>query len=263
MYISFFKYQGTGNDFIIIDNRKFEFKAEASLIADLCDRRFGIGADGLILLQSEPGYDFRMIYYNSDGNESTMCGNGGRCIVYFAQKLGIIQNEAKFLAIDGEHTAIIRHQEERTAFVGLQMKDVAGIEKVGNDWVLDTGSPHYVKFVEQVSTFQVDTEGRAIRQSQPFLEKGINVNFVEKKNSRLQIRTYERGVEAETLSCGTGVTASALVAHFAGLISQTDIAIKTPGGELEVSFESNTKGHYSNVWLSGEVGLVFSGQIEI
>jgi diaminopimelate epimerase len=263
MYLNFHKYQGTGNDFILIDNRKGGFKAELSLIADLCDRRFGIGADGLIVLQPESGYDFRMHYYNSDGNESTMCGNGGRCIVLFAQKLGIIKDEAQFIAIDGEHKAIIRHQEERTAFVGLQMKDVAGIEAKDGNWVLDTGSPHYVKFVEQVSALDVNGEGKKIRQSDPFVEKGINVNFVERKSSRLHMRTYERGVEAETLSCGTGVTAAAIAAHYAELIKQTDIAIKTPGGELEVSFEANTKGSYSNVWLSGEVAWVFSGQIEI
>jgi diaminopimelate epimerase len=263
MQLTFHKYQGTGNDFILIDNRKGEFKAEASLIHDLCNRRFGIGADGLLVLQTEQGYDFRMYYYNSDGHESSMCGNGGRCIVFFAQKLGIIQDEAHFLAVDGRHRAVIRHRQERTAFIGLQMKDVEGVEEKDGNWILNTGSPHYVKFVEQISLIDVESEGKKIRQSEPFTEKGINVNFVEKRSSRLHVRTYERGVEAETLSCGTGVTASAIASHFAKLSTQTNVTIKTPGGELEVSFENHTKGTYSNVWLSGEVAWVFSGQIEI
>jgi len=183
--------------------------------------------------------------------------------VFFAQKLGIIQDEAHFLAVDGRHRAVIRHRQERTAFIGLQMKDVEGVEEKDGNWILNTGSPHYVKFVEQISLIDVESEGKKIRQSEPFTEKGINVNFVEKRSSRLHVRTYERGVEAETLSCGTGVTASAIASHFAKLSTQTNVTIKTPGGELEVSFENHTKGTYSNVWLSGEVAWVFSGQIEI
>ncbi len=263
MKIQFHKYQGTGNDFIVVDNRNSNFKINQSLIADLCNRKFGIGADGLILLQTEAGYDFRMVYFNADGRESSMCGNGGRCIVFFAQKLGIIKDEARFIAIDGEHKGVVRHQEEKSAFVGLEMKNVDKIKAVGDDWILDTGSPHYVRFVTSADAVNVEWDGEVVRNSEAYREEGINVNFVEKKSTRLYVRTFERGVEAETLSCGTGVVAAAIAAHHAEISKATAMLIKTPGGELEVSFESKVAGSYSNIWLSGPAVCVFSGEILI
>lgn len=206
--MQFYKYQGTGNDFIIIDNRDLKFnRSDNGLVAKLCHRRFGIGADGLMLLQNKTGYDFEMVYYNADGNQSSMCGNGGRCIVEFARTLGLVKEKTLFYAIDGEHEAVVKPN-----FVTLKMKDVNDVETNSDFYFLNTGSPHYVAFVNDLTNYDVVHEGKKIRYNNRFKADGTNVNFIEKIGGGLFVRTYERGVEDETYSCGTGVTAAALVA---------------------------------------------------
>ena len=255
----FYKYQGTGNDFILIDNRSFLFKNNTKTIEKLCDGKFGIGADGLILLENpkNPEEDFSMKYFNADGKESSMCGNGGRCIAAFAKELGLIETKARFSAIDGEHIAILEDETIR-----LKMMDVNGIEKVENAFFLNTGSPHYVVFTENIDAMDVKSEGAKIRYSKQFGEAGTNVNFVEVKENILSVRTYERGVEDETLSCGTGVVAVALAANFSGKTSSEKIVMETLGGNLSVNFEKSQNG-YKNIWLNGPAELVFKGEIEI
>lgn len=260
MLINFHKYQGTGNDFIIIDNRnrKFEHKDNA-LIAKLCDRRFGIGADGLMLLQTVEGYDFEMVYYNSDGNSSSMCGNGGRCIVEFARSLGLVKDKAFFLATDGEHEATINQ-----GYIGLKMNNVSKIEMGADYAFLNTGSPHYVAFVNDVENFNVVDKGKEIRYNNRFKTEGTNVNFVEKKYNELFVRTYERGVEDETFSCGTGVTAAALVASLKSVSTATDYCdIITKGGKLKVKFIKHSDNSFTNIWLEGPATFVFKGEIKI
>lgn len=258
--MQFHKFQGTGNDFIIIDNRNLGFnRADNALVAKLCDRRFGIGADGLMLLQNKISYDFEMVYYNSDGNESSMCGNGGRCIVEFARSLGLVKEKAHFFATDGEHEAIVNN-----GFVSLKMNDVKNIEMNAGFAFLNTGSPHYVKFVDDVNLFNVFEEGKKIRYSERFKEEGTNVNFVEKHNNELFVRTYERGVEGETLSCGTGVTAAALVASLRNVSTAQDYCdIITLGGNLLVKFNRNPDNSFTDVWLEGPATFVFKGEIMI
>ena len=254
MIIEFYKYQGTGNDFIMIDDREKEFDlTDNDLIAALCERRMGIGADGLILLREHDTLDFEMIYFNADGKESSMCGNGGRCIIAFAQMLEMIEDETTFMAIDGEHKGRLMDDG-----IYLQMQDVKKIEGVGDGLVLNTGSPHYIEMVDELDYIDVDKQGRKIRNSVPFKKDGINVNFVLDANE-LQVRTYERGVEAETLSCGTGVVATAIAMHYANCIEETLVNVKTKGGELTVSFEE-FNGSYRNIWLSGEASMVFAGE---
>ena len=254
MIIEFYKYQGTGNDFIMIDDREKEFDLKDNdLIAALCERRMGIGADGLILLREHGTLDFEMIYFNADGKESSMCGNGGRCIIAFAQMLEMTGNETTFMAIDGEHKGRLMDDG-----IYLQMQDVKKIEGVGDGLVLNTGSPHYIEMVDELDYIDVDKQGRKIRNSVPFKKDGINVNFVLDANE-LQVRTYERGVEAETLSCGTGVVATAIAMHYANCIEETLVNVKTKGGELTVSFEE-FNGGYRNIWLSGEASMVFAGE---
>ena len=254
MIIEFYKYQGTGNDFIMIDDREKEFDlTENDLIAALCERRMGIGADGLILLREHDTLDFEMIYFNADGKQSSMCGNGGRCIIAFAQMLEMTGNETTFMAIDGEHKGRLMDDG-----IYLQMQDVKKIEGVGDGLVLNTGSPHYIEMVDELDYIDVDKQGRKIRNSVPFKKDGINVNFVLDANE-LQVRTYERGVEAETLSCGTGVVATAIAMHYANCIEETLVNVKTKGGELTVSFEE-FNGGYRNIWLSGEASMVFAGE---
>ncbi|MDX2173517.1 MAG: diaminopimelate epimerase [Bacteroidota bacterium] len=258
MPIQFYKYQGTGNDFILIDNRKNEIELLPEQIKLLCDRRFGIGADGLMLLELEPGADFKMIYFNSDGNPSSMCGNGGRCITAFAKQLGLITNKAKFLAVDGFHEALIDENE----IVSLKMQDVKSIEIGADYFYLNTGSPHYVKIVNNIQNFEVVKHGKEIRYNSRFKEEGTNVNFVEKINDELFVRTYERGVEDETYSCGTGVTAAALVAALEGISnSKNNCIIKTLGGNLEVTFDKVLEQNFYNIWLKGPAQKVFEGTI--
>lgn len=260
MTVKFHKYQGTGNDFIMIDNRALGLnKQQNELVKKLCERRFGIGADGLILLQDKEGYDFEMVYFNSDGNESTMCGNGGRCLIKFANYLGVIMDTCKFLAIDGDHDGEVMPD----GTVSLKMKDVDEIENSGNDFVLNTGSPHYVSFVNEVQRLDVFSEARKIRYNTRFEKEGINVNFAEKKSaSEIFVRTYERGVEGETLSCGTGVVASALsFAAKNGQILQ-QVYIETLGGKLEVRFETAGRS-FKNIYLVGPAERVFEGEVEL
>ena len=258
MILAFQKYQGTGNDFIIVDNRDLKFnRADNALVAKLCDRRFGIGADGMMLLQNKIGYDFEMVYYNSDGNESSMCGNGGRCIVEFAKTLGIAKDKVNFLASDGEHEAAVKQ-----GYISLKMNNVSKVEVNANFSYLNTGSPHYVAFVNNVEKYNVFDEGKKIRNSERFIEQGTNVNFVEKQLNELFVRTYERGVEGETYSCGTGVTAAALVASLKSVSTAQDYCdIKTLGGKLKVKFTRHPDNSFTDVWLEGPATFVYSGEI--
>ena len=253
----FYKYQGTGNDFIIFDDRNQTFTLDTPAIAQLCHRRFGIGADGLMLLQQAEGYDFRMVYYNSDGTEGTMCGNGGRCLVRFAADLGIVSEKAHFIAVDGPHLAYITPES-----ISLQMQDVANIAQHDDDYFTNTGSPHVVRYVQQVQFTDVKNFGAAIRYSEAYQgQNGTNVNFVEKLAPQsLFVRTYERGVEDETYSCGTGVTAAALVSN-ASKGMPSPIQIKTLGGELAVQFEGNSTEGYTQIFLIGPAKHVFTGDI--
>ncbi|AUC81941.1 diaminopimelate epimerase [Lacinutrix sp. Bg11-31] len=255
---TFYKYQGTGNDFVFVDNREELFnKDNTKLIAHLCDRRFGVGADGLILLENDSSSDFKMVYFNADGNESTMCGNGGRCIVAFAEMLNIFNKETTFNAIDGLHEATIEN-----GFVKLKMQDVDTIEVFDTHAFLNTGSPHHVALVENIKQFDVKNEGSKIRYGSPYNQEGTNVNFVEQINTEtFAVRTYERGVEDETLSCGTGVTAVALAMHNTGKTNTQEVALNVEGGKLKVSFEKTVNG-YKNIWLQGPATLVFKGEME-
>ena len=257
MIIQFSKYQGTGNDFIIIDNRKSNFKLTSDQVKSMCDRKFGIGADGLMLMEESLGYDFNMIYYNSDGNLSSMCGNGGRCIVAFAKQNGIHKNKFYFLAADGAHQAEIVHKA-----VHLKMQDVHKITRKQEGYELNTGSPHLVFFVQNISEIDVVGQGRRIRNSAPYKEHGININFVEEKNGLLYVRTYERGVEDETLSCGTGVTASVIAFHEKSQTIFSEKNVLTRGGLVNVSFQK-IEEIYKEICLSGPAEHVFSGKIEI
>ena len=260
MKIPFYKYQGTGNDFVMIDNRQqLISKNNTKLIKKLCDRKFGIGGDGLILLENPEvdGDDFKMVYFNADGNESSMCGNGGRCLVAFAKFLGIIENEATFTAIDGPHKATINDHE-----VSLQMQNLSEIKQLGNAAFFDTGSPHHVVFTKNVTDLDVKKEGAVIRYSDEYLSAGgTNVNFVDmQEENTFLVRTYERGVEDETLSCGTGVTAVALAAHASGKANGNIVKLIVPGGELSVSFKKENE-IYTDVWLTGPAEQVFKGEI--
>jgi diaminopimelate epimerase len=254
--MEFYKYQGTGNDFVMIDNRDLQFTKNKEVIEKLCDRRFGIGADGLILLENEDGYDFKMVYYNSDGNESTMCGNGGRCLVAFAFFLDIFEDKCIFIAIDGDHEAEIHN-----GIIKLKMINVNSISNDGEDSVLDTGSPHYVKYVVDLVNHNVFADGNSIRNSENYKEKGINVNFVEKiSDNEIFVRTYERGVEDETFSCGTGVTASALT--FLQKNNLISVKVKTLGGNLKVYAEKEGDS-FQHIWLEGPAKQVFRGKVDL
>ena len=259
MKITFYKYQGTGNDFVIIDNREGNIFLTTAQVNKLCDRKFGIGADGLMLLNLKEGYDFEMKYYNADGNESSMCGNGGRCLTQFAFDRGIKKEKYKFIATDGEHEA----EFDSEGWVDLKMKDVSTITRYHGDAVLNTGSPHFVKSVTDVMGMDVFKEGYEIRYSKDFAAEGINVNFVEQTDEdQIIVRTYERGVENETLSCGTGVTASALVfAHNETGFNR--IEIKTLGGNLAVEFEKKGDDGFEDIWLCGPATFVFKGEIDL
>jgi len=272
MILKFYKYHGTGNDFIIIDDRSLLFpEKDTELVARLCHRRFGIGADGLILLQKAEGYDFRMIYYNADGNKSSMCGNGGRCIVAFAHFLGIITEKAHFVATDGPHDAKITGMNipfSHELNISLHMQDVDEVIKEGDEVrILNTGSPHYVVFGKEIDALLVVPEARAIRFNDIYRKDGINVNFVEPDtHDHIKVRTYERGVEDETYSCGTGVTASAIANHakyHSVEEGEFNTYINTPGGELEVTFHAKGHNHYTDVWLKGPAVRVYEGEVRV
>jgi diaminopimelate epimerase len=255
--IEFFKYHGTGNDFILIDDRISRAELPGEKIRKLCNRHFGIGADGLIQIREHPHVDFEMIYYNSDGLQGSMCGNGGRCAVAFAYSLGIAKKEAFFIAFDGRHSAKINTVDPFD--ISLKMNDVSNIELHNEFIFLNTGSPHYVKFVEDADSINIVEEGRKIRYSDRFKDGGTNVNFVQLKRDSLYIRTYERGVEDETLSCGTGVTASVIASAFAGKIAGKVCRVETPGGQLRVRYEKK-EDEFQNVYLEGPAEMVFKGQ---
>ena len=259
MQIQFYKYQGTGNDFIILDNRNQDYNdLTTKQVNFLCNRRFGIGADGLMMLNNAPGYDFEMKYYNADGRESSMCGNGGRCLVKFAYHMGLRRSNYKFIAVDGEHEAEIGDE----GIVNLRMKDVMDIKDFHGDFILDTGSPHYVKMVSDVMEYDVFKKGMDIRYSSAFAKEGINVNFVEQSHDdEIIVRTYERGVEEETLSCGTGVTASALVCYH-NERGYNDVTVHTRGGKIVIKYDRMDDKTYHNIWLCGPAEKVFEGTFE-
>jgi len=261
MKIPFSKYHGTGNDFIIIDNRILQWNPRKEEVASLCDRHFGIGGDGLMLLSERPGFDFHMKYYNSDGNESTMCGNGGRCMIIFARSLGLGGNDTRFIAIDGEHHGNVVMQSF-SEIVRLKMGDV-NVDEIENDhFFLNTGSPHYVIFLQNVESLDIVTSAKKIRFNDRFFKEGTNVDFVEQRDEKIFVRTYERGVEDETLSCGTGVTASALAFALKKPGRGSLINVQTRGGDLSVSF--NKQGNsFSDIWLEGPVKFVFKGEVDI
>lgn len=257
MQLEFYKYQGTGNDFIVIDDRMHQFDiTDEDRIRNICNRRMGVGADGLMLLRNHLDADFEMLYFNANGKEGSMCGNGGRCLVDFAHFLGIIEDDCTFIAIDGFHQA--KWTEESVA---LKMIDVFEVEVHDSYVYLDTGSPHYVKFVRDLEKYPVFEEGKSIRYNERFKQNGTNVNFVEILGSTCMVRTYERGVENETLACGTGVTAVAIAAHIYKKNLDNPLSISVLGGILKVSFEE-VNGIYTNVWLTGHAKQVYKGSIK-
>ncbi len=257
--IPFVKYHGAGNDFILIDQRETKYitTEETEKVRQLCDRHLGIGADGLMLIQYCDDFDFEMIYFNPDGSLGMFCGNGARCIVAFAKALGVIRNKARFKAADGSHFAFILEDN----WVELKMGDVTDIETVENDFFLNTGTDHYVTFVEDAYQIDVNTEGKKIRNNERFKTAGVNVNFVSESENGFRIATFERGVEAETLACGTGITAAAIC--FAIKKEQKvrfPIKIQAKGGNLEVRFEKK-EDTYSELWLCGPTKKVYDGKI--
>ena len=267
MQLEFYKYQGTGNDFVMIDNRLSVFpKDNTQLIAHLCDRRFGIGGDGLILLENDEiasklamNTDFKMVYYNSDGNQSSMCGNGGRCLVAFAKRLHVIENNTTFIATDGLHHASVA----KDGIVSLQMIDVSNIKIESNYTFMNTGSPHHVQLVEDLEHYNVKENGAELRYGTLYGKEGSNINFVKKiDETTFSLRTYERGVEDETLACGTGATAVAIAMNAIGKTKATAINLNVEGGKLAVSFDEY-QGKYTNVFLKGPAKFVFKGTIEI
>ena len=259
--LHFYKYQGAGNDFIMVDNRDRSVDHhDPKLIAHLCDRRFGIGGDGIMFLQNTESYDFEMVYYNADGQPSSMCGNGGRCIVAFAKYLGVIDNETTFLAVDGPHYAKISAAGD---WVSLQMIDVDSISRDKDAYVLDTGSPHYVTLSEDLKNKDVYTDGYAIRNNDTYRAKGININFVEPTEQGYFVRTFERGVEDETYACGTGVTAVALaMAKHHNQTGHIDTPIKVLGGDLSIHFDYDGKT-FKDIFLEGPAVKVFEGKLNL
>ena len=257
--LRFTKYQAAGNDFILIDNRSGTVRLSRSEIARLCHRRFGIGGDGLILLQNSPGYDFEMKNFNSDGGECSMCGNGGRALIQFVRDLGMEKQHYRFLAIDGVHEALTT-----PSGIELKMSDVPRVIETPVGPTLDTGSPHLVIGVENLLNFEVVKEGRWLRNSPLFMPGGINANFFEIQSDRIFVRTYERGVEDETLSCGTGAIATAMiVARNAGKL-KPGVEFKTivhcQGGELPIRFTPSSESSFENIWLAGPVERTFTGE---
>jgi diaminopimelate epimerase len=271
MQLTFYKYQGTGNDFIMIDDRSLTFPVnDTALVEKLCNRRFGIGADGLILLQPHDTTAYYMKYYNSDGRESSMCGNGGRCLAAFALHQGVIKERSHtFMAVDGLHDVTYDGDLNPALWVKLKMRDVETVEsRADNTYVLNTGSPHFVRFInESLMGFDVVHQAKGIRYNNEFSEQGININFVNLLGlHHISIRTYERGVEDETLSCGTGVTAAAISAALINNLPNGThtIEVNSAGGMLKVELTRNAQtGHFSNIWLQGPATFVFKGAVEI
>lgn len=257
MNIKFFKYHGAGNDFVMIDNRMLNFdRNDHNLIESICHRRFGVGADGLILLENAPDFDFRMVYFNSDGFEASMCGNGARCIVAFAKQLGIISNKTTFIASDGPHDALISE-----GLVDLHMRDVTSVDVLVDGFFLNTGVPHLVHFVDDLHVVDINIEGRQLRYDARFQPEGTNVNFVNHNGNNLIVYTYERGVEAETLACGTGIVASALSASLRDNKTEGEYFITAKGGNLNVRFKKEGNG-FTDVWLKGPAKHVYSAELE-
>lgn len=254
----FTKYHGTGNDFILIDNRPQKFDKKQNYIAGLCNRHIGIGADGLILLENPDHAEnnFKMVYYNADGNIGSMCGNGGRCVVAFAHTLGIITETAQFEAVDGLHHARLQHSE-----ICLKLGDVDNYKNYGKNYVLNTGSPHFIQFVPHLNRIDVEKEGKKIRYGPEFQKEGINVNFVELGKETHRLRTYERGVEAETLSCGTGAVAAAIAITLRLQKESHPLCLQTRGGELKIEFKVN-QNSFSDIWLTGPTKKVFTGILQ-
>ncbi len=257
MILEFQKYHGNGNDFILVDNRDGRYQLSLDQIRKICHRRFGIGSDGIIFIEKESDVDYHMNFYNPDGSQS-FCGNGSRCALDFANKLGIINNEARFLAIDGIHEAQINGDEMR-----IHMSDVSNVEIAEDHIYLNTGSPHYINFVENIGKINVVSEGQAIRYNERFKEVGTNVNFVQLFEDHIESRVYERGVENETYSSGTGSTAQALASFIRKPDLGRDIAVKTRGGVINISFELTGSDSFTKIWLKGKVEHVFSGRIEL
>lgn len=257
MKIQFTKYQATGNDFVLIDNRNQEYAFAKEQIEKICDRRFGVGADGLMLIEKHPTLDFNLVYYNSDGSQS-LCGNGSRAAVAMAATLGLLKNKTTFYAYDGPHEAELLN----TGIVRLKMNPVTSVIKKGEDFFIHTGSPHHLQFVPAVEKINVVDEGRKIRYSEAYKPTGTNVNFIQLlNNNTIFVRTYERGVENETFSCGTGVTAAALAASFHGYTSPVHIKVK--GGELDVAFQTGQAGTFHEIYLIGPAKMVFTGTLEL
>ena len=264
MKIHFFKYQATGNDFVLIDNRSGQYSFSTDQIKAICDRRFGVGADGLMLIEEHPSAHFNLQYFNSDGSQS-LCGNGSRAAVKMAAAMGLVNGKARFEAYDGIHDAELKDG----GIVRLRMNDVTEIKKINDDYFLNTGSPHYVRFVSDLRNYPVFESGRQIRYSDAYSPGGTNVNFVEHADDNsIFVRTYERGVENETLSCGTGVTAAALAASRHGLTSP--LTVHTLGGDLQVEFKirqsgqpSGQAGIFEDIYLVGPAKLVFEGDLEL
>lgn len=266
MILPFFKYHGAGNDFIMIDNTRQVFRKSVQsekLISHLCHRRFGIGADGLILIENSRKADFEMIYFNADGRPGSMCGNGGRCSVAFARMLKLAKNKISFITSDGIHHAEIISQNNFKTSVKLQMQDVKNFMREKNYFIIDTGSPHYVMFTKNVKDMDVFRKGSNIRYSAAFRKKGINVNFAEYQKGKIFVRTYERGVEDETLSCGTGATATAIAANELGMVKGNSCALITLGGDLKVHFIKTGRNTYTDIWLEGPAECSFEGEVEI
>ena len=262
MLVHFSKYHGTGNDFVMLDGREQKgLIPDSGQIRQLCDRRFGIGADGLIILEESSRYDFRMRYFNADGLEGTMCGNGGRCITAFAERLGLIKNQASFEGIDGSHESSILPDGQ----IRLKLSDVSGIRTLEDGYLLDTGSPHFVTYVKKLERIQVLSEGARIRHQARFAPGGVNVNYVERSEEShiISVRTYERGVENETWSCGTGVTAAVIATAYHTGTDQVSWLVNTQGGQLKVDFKPSGEQMYEQIYLTGPASHVYDGSIEI
>lgn len=262
MKCNFYKYHGAGNDFILIDNRNKNFPAGSGVVANLCTRHTGIGADGLILLEGSENADFSMRYFNADGGESTLCGNGGRCITAFAARLGMIENTTLFSAIDGLHEAEILKYHDTVSIVKLKMNHVSAVTEMDEGIFLDTGSPHLVIFTENTESIDVRVSGKQMRYLEKFAPGGVNVNYVQRTRGGIRVRTYERGVEDETLSCGTGVVAASVALSIADENISGRVSVETRGGNLQVSFNRSDTG-FDDIWLEGPAAFVYSGVIHI